>query len=38
MAMLLLVTWVFLPQRLNPSLIPLVLAIALRAFRIFNKR
>ena len=38
MAMLLLVTWVFLPQRLNPSLIPLIFAIALRAFRIFNKR
>ena len=33
-AMLLTVTWVFLPQRLNPSLIPLVLAVALRAFRI----
>ena len=32
-AMLLVVLWVFLPQRLNPSLIPLVLAIALRAFR-----
>jgi hypothetical protein len=35
-AMLLVVTWVFLPQRLNPALIPLVLAIALRAFRIFR--
>ena len=33
-AMLLLVSWAFLPQPLNPSLIPLVLAIALRAFRI----
>ena len=32
-AMLLLLAWVFLPQRLSPSLIPLVLAIALRAFR-----
>ncbi|MDR1155549.1 MAG: DUF4105 domain-containing protein [Bacteroidales bacterium] len=35
-AMLLLVAWVFLPQPLNPSLIPLVLAVALRAFRIFR--
>ena len=35
-AMLLVVTWVFLPQRLNPSLIPVVLAVALRAFRIFR--
>ncbi len=35
-AMLLIVTWVFLPQRLNPSLIPLILAIVLRAFRIFR--
>ena len=32
-AMLLLFAWVFLPQRLNPALIPLVLAIALRAYR-----
>ena len=32
-AMLLVVSWVFLPQRLNPALIPLVLAIAMRAFR-----
>ena len=35
-AMLLLVTWVFLPQRLNPSLIPLVIAVALRAFRLYR--
>ena len=35
-AMLLVVTWAFLPQRLNPALIPLVLAVALRAFRIFR--
>jgi len=35
-AMLLVVTWVFLPQKLNPSLIPLVIAVALRAFRIFR--
>jgi len=35
-AMLLVVTWVFLPQRLNPALIPLVIAIALRAFRIYR--
>ena len=32
-AMLLIIAWVFLPQRLNPALIPLVLAIALRAYR-----
>ena len=32
-AMLLLLTWAFLPQRLNPALIPLVLAISIRAFR-----
>ena len=32
-AMLLIVTWAFLPQKLNVALIPLVLAIALRAFR-----
>ena len=32
-AMLLLFAWVFLPQKLNPSLIPLVVAIALRAYR-----
>ncbi len=37
-AMLLLVTWAFLPQRLNPALIPLVIAIALRAFRIYRIR
>ena len=36
LAMLLLVMWIFLPQRLNPSLIPLVFAVALRAFRIFR--
>ena len=35
-AMLLVVVWVFLPQRLSPSLIPLVLAIALRAFRTYR--
>jgi hypothetical protein len=35
-AMLLVVTWIFLPQQLNPSLIPLVLAIALRSFRIYR--
>jgi len=35
-AMLLVVTWVFLPQRLNPSLIPLVIAVALRAFRVYR--
>ena len=35
-AMLLVVGWAFLPQRLNPSLIPLVLAVALRSFRIFR--
>jgi len=35
-AMLLVVSWGFLPQRLNPSLIPLVLAVALRAFRIYR--
>jgi hypothetical protein len=35
-AMLLVVSWVFLPQRLNPSLIPLVLAVALRAFRTYR--
>ena len=35
-AMLLVVSWIFLPQRLNPSLIPLVIAVALRAFRIFR--
>ena len=35
-AMLLIVAWVFLPQKLNPSLIPLVLAVALRAFRIYR--
>jgi hypothetical protein len=33
-AMLLVISWVFLPQRLNPSLIPLVLAIAMRGYRI----
>jgi hypothetical protein len=35
-AMLLVVSWVFLPQRLNPSLIPLILAVALRAFRTYR--
>jgi len=35
-AMLLVVAWVFLPQKLNPSLIPLVIAVALRAFRIYK--
>jgi len=35
-AMLLVVSWVFMPQRLNPALIPFVLAIALRAFRIYR--
>ena len=35
-AMLLVVSWGFLPQRLNPALIPLVLAVALRAFRIYK--
>ena len=35
-SMLLVVTWVFLPQRLNPSLIPVVLAIAMRAFRVYR--
>jgi len=35
-AMLLVVSWVFLPQRLNPALIPLVLAVAMRAFRVFK--
>ena len=35
-AMLLVVSWVFLPQRLNPSLIPLVLTVALRAFRTYR--
>ena len=35
-AMLLVVAWIFLPQKLNPSLIPVVLAIALRAFRIYK--
>jgi hypothetical protein len=35
-AMLLPVSWVFLPQPLNPSLIPLILAVALRAFRSFR--
>jgi len=35
-AMLLVVTWIFLPQKLNPSLIPVVLAVALRAFRIYR--
>ena len=35
-SMLLVVTWVLLPQRLNPALIPLVLAIALRAFRAYR--
>ena len=36
LAMLLVVSWAFLPQPLNPSLIPLALAIALRAFMIFK--
>ena len=35
-AMVLVVTWAFLPQRLNPALIPLVLAVALRAFRLYR--
>jgi len=35
-AMLLVVTWIFLPQKLDPSLIPVVLAVALRAFRIYK--
>jgi len=35
-SMLLVVSWVFLPQRLNPSLIPLALAVALRAFRTYR--
>ena len=38
LAMLLLVSWGFLPQRLNPSLIPLVIAIELRAFSIFRRK
>ncbi len=37
-AMLLLVTWAFLPQKMNIALIPLVLGIALRAFRIARIR
>ena len=37
-AMLLVVTWMFLPQRLHPALIPLVIAVALRAFRIYRIR
>ena len=37
LAALLLVTWAFLPQPLNPSLIPLVLAVALRALLIYRK-
>lgn len=36
LAMLLVVSWAFLPQRLNPALIPLVLAIAMRGFRVFK--
>ena len=32
---LLIVSWIFFPQRLNPELIPLVIAIALRGNRIF---
>lgn len=35
-SLLLVVTWVFLPQRLNLSLIPLVLAIAMRSFRVYR--
>ena len=35
-AMLLVVSWIFLPQKLNPSLIPLVLSVALRAFRVYR--
>ena len=35
-AMLLVISWVFLPQRLNPSLIPLVLAIAMRGYRVYK--
>ncbi len=34
--MMLIVTWSLLPQRLNLSLIPLLIAIALRSFRIFR--
>jgi len=33
-ASLLIVSWIFFPQRLNPELIPLVIAIALRSSRI----
>ena len=35
-AMMLLISWVFLPQKLNPALIPLVAALALRGFRNFR--
>jgi len=35
-AMLLVVSWVFLPQRLHPALIPLVLAIAMRSYRVYK--
>ena len=37
-AMLLIITWAILPQPLNLALIPLVLAIALRAFRTYRFR
>jgi len=37
-AMLLVITWIFLPQPLHPALIPLVLAVALRGYRIKNEK
>jgi hypothetical protein len=36
-ALMLIVSWVFLPQRLNPALIPLTLAIALRSGCIYKR-
>jgi hypothetical protein len=36
-SVLLIVSWIFLPQQLNPALIPLILAIALRGVGIYKK-
>jgi hypothetical protein len=35
---LLLITWAFLPQRMNPGFLPLVLAIALRSWMISKQK
>ena len=35
-AVFLIISWIFLPQQLNPALIPLVVAIALRGWRIYS--